>query len=156
MSYYTERYKNDAEFREYRKNRDKYKSGAWKSWKSMRGRVLCEKATGHEYYKDFLIDPRWEKFCNFYADMGDRPENMTLDRRDNSKGYCKDNCRWVTPAEQARNRRTTKLSKKMVGEIRKVINIVPRITLASKYKVSLKTISAIAGNRTWKGVPANV
>ena len=34
---------------------------------------------------------------------------MTLDRLDNSLGYSKDNCRWATPAQQTRNRRTTKM-----------------------------------------------
>lgn len=46
---------------------------------------------------------------NFYADMGDRPAGMTLDRRNNSLGYSRENCRWATGQTQSRNRRTNRL-----------------------------------------------
>lgn len=42
----------------------------------------------------------------FLADMGRKPSaKHSLDRRDNTLGYCKANCRWATPTEQNRNRR---------------------------------------------------
>lgn len=47
---------------------------------------------------------RWrESFENFLADMGERPEGKTIDRRDGSLGYSKENCRWATPKEQQSN-----------------------------------------------------
>jgi hypothetical protein len=53
-------------------------------------------------------DPRWFKFENFLADMGEPPPGLSLDRIDNERGYRKDNCHWVTRSEQMRNRRALK------------------------------------------------
>ena len=44
-------------------------------------------------------------FKQFIADMGDRPEGHTLDRKNNDKGYSPSNCKWSTSKEQASNRR---------------------------------------------------
>jgi hypothetical protein len=53
-------------------------------------------------------DPSWEHFENFYLDMGECPEGLTLDRIDNDGNYSKDNCRWATYSEQNVNRRIRK------------------------------------------------
>jgi hypothetical protein len=56
-----------------------------------------------------IEDPRWYKFQNFYVDMGKCPKGKTLDRIDNSRGYCKENCEWRTPKQQSRNKRNNHL-----------------------------------------------
>jgi hypothetical protein len=51
------------------------------------------------------VATRWLSFAEFYADMGDPPPGLTLDRVDNDRGYEPGNCRWTTQSEQTRNRR---------------------------------------------------
>ena len=48
---------------------------------------------------------RWELFRNFVDDMGVRPAGTTLERKDGTQGYTKENCIWATPKVQANNRR---------------------------------------------------
>ena len=47
----------------------------------------------------------WKDFWVFVEDMGDRPEGHSIDRKDNDKGYSKENCRWATAKEQIDNQR---------------------------------------------------
>lgn len=54
--------------------------------------------------KGISVDIRWHDFENFVNDMGYPPDGFTLDRIDNSKGYCKNNCRWASQSEQKINR----------------------------------------------------
>lgn len=57
--------------------------------------------------RGITVCERWRNsFSNFYKDMGIRPKGLTLDRRDNNKGYSKDNCKWSTQKEQSNNRRS--------------------------------------------------
>lgn len=81
----------------------------YRIWMSMKTRCL---RSNHPSFKNYggrgiTICDRWMKFDNFLNDMGPRPEGMSLDRRDNDQGYCKENCRWTTSLEQSRNRRNT-------------------------------------------------
>jgi hypothetical protein len=52
---------------------------------------------------------RWRSFQNFFKDMSSSyREGLTIDRVDNDGDYTPSNCRWVTPAENSRNRGSKK------------------------------------------------
>lgn len=72
---------------------------------------------------------RWLVYENFFADMGHNPGQHELDRIDNTKGYYKENCRWVTRIENMRNRTTTRVfrGRKMFRhEIAKELGVDPK------------------------------
>lgn len=79
------------------------------SWRAMRRRCTNPKHGAWPIYggAGITVCKRWEKFVNFLADMGERPEGTTLDRKEVEGNYEPKNCVWKTPTEQAENRLTT-------------------------------------------------
>ena len=83
-------------------------------WANMLHRVGVYKGAPEEVkraYQDrgITVCDEWLVFENFrdWALSHGYKDDLQIDRRDNDKGYCPENCRWVTPKENVNNRRNT-------------------------------------------------
>lgn len=85
------------------------KSIAYSTWNNILQRCLNPNIGYFDNYggRGIKVCDRWLEFENFLADMGEPPIGLSIDRINNDRGYCKENCRWATRSEQNMNRRNT-------------------------------------------------
>ena len=87
----------------------KSKTPEYIAWGSMRQRCGNPKSQSFHHYggRGISVCEQWQSFEQFLADMGPRPDGMSLDRYPDVNGnYEPKNCRWATNADQARNKRS--------------------------------------------------
>lgn len=81
-------------------------------WYAMRRRCNEPKFISYPYYggKGITVCAEWDNsYESFVSDMGECPgDGYFLDRIDGSKGYHKNNCRWVTRKESNSNRKNVR------------------------------------------------
>ena len=78
-------------------------------WRSMIARCTNPMNKSYPRYggRGITVCDAWlGSFAQFWADMGARPDGYMLDRIDNEGNYEAGNCRWATPKQQMRNRRS--------------------------------------------------
>ncbi len=74
----------------------------------------CENPSDKDYYRyggeGITVCAEWHSLEGFADSMGPRPSPAhSIDRLKGTLGYTPDNCRWATPKEQARNRKSNHL-----------------------------------------------
>lgn len=82
-------------------------------WNTMHARCYNENSNSYPNYggRGIGVCERWHDFPNFYQDMGDKPEGLSLERVDVNKDYSPENCIWDKPSNQAYNQRLKKNNK---------------------------------------------
>lgn len=78
-------------------------------------RDMITRCTNKNYKEFHLYGGRGITICDrwmqgyeyFLADMGERPDGLSIDRIDVNNGYSPDNCKWATNHEQANNKRNS-------------------------------------------------
>ena len=88
-----------------------YNTPTYTSWRGMKERVTNVNHKDYNHYggRSITVCARWlgkEGFSNFFADMGIRPEGMSIDRSDVNGNYEPSNCKWATIFEQVSNARS--------------------------------------------------
>ncbi len=84
----------------------------WRIWRRMVSRATNPSDRDFSRYGAVGrgVCGRWLSFKAFYADMhATYQDSLTLDRVDNTKGYCAENCRWATVEQQQSNKATTRV-----------------------------------------------
>lgn len=90
------------------------KTRLYKVWQNMLRRTGALKGADEEtkrIYQDRCITvcTEWRSFESFrdWSLSHDYSDDLQIDRIDNDKGYCPENCRWATCKENTNNRRNT-------------------------------------------------
>ena len=128
----------------------------YRIWHGMKARCNHPKEKDAKHYKDkgIKVCKQWLKsyiVFKIWALMHGYKDNLTIDRKENDKGYNPENCRWITIAENERNRSNVKMNWLSVRLIRALYECdYSKKELFEIFDVSYKNLCSILNNRTWK------
>lgn len=77
-------------------------------WRSMMQRCYDKNSHAYDRYggRGINVCNKWRSFEGFYEDMGDKPDGMSLERKDVDADYTPQNVVWASAKTQANNRRS--------------------------------------------------
>jgi hypothetical protein len=110
----------------FNRRHGQYNTATYAVWESMKQRCTNPSDDSFPNYggRGISICERWKNdFINFWIDMGNKPETLSLERVDNEGNYCKENCRWATKSEQQQNTRRSHKAGNIYGDWRLIENI---------------------------------
>lgn len=125
----------------------------YKSWQNAIQRCTNPNNPKYADYggRGIRVCDRWvNSFEAFFADMGERPVGLTIERKDNDGNYEPGNVRWATRKEQTRNRRCTKLEPHEPAQIRWLAGLGElHVDIANFFGVSDSLVHQIVEGTTW-------
>lgn len=126
-------------------------------WAGMRDRCNRETNQDYKYYggKGIRVDFIWDDYLEFKRWSiinGYEPnKNLQIDRIDSNKNYSPNNCRWVSPRINQRNRECIKLSIEKALEIISLLDNGFSVSeIARMFNVHKDTIRDIKKGKTWQ------
>ena len=133
-------------------------STTYMSWEAMIQRCFDPKHVSYHGYggRGVTVCDRWRKYDDFFADMGERPAGLMLTRIDKNKPYSKDNCKWGTHKDVARNGRKS-VSVTAFGETKSIAEwaedprcMVTYAVLKSRIGQGMDPEKALTTAQKWK------
>ena len=128
----------------------------YRIWKRMRSRCSNPNCWNYKYYggRGITVCSRWDSFITFYNDMKENyTDHLTIDRKNNNKGYEPSNCQWVSRKEQVLNQRYySKLTKQDIDTIHQLLyegNLTQK-EIGSIFNITQTAISRIKTGNRWK------
>lgn len=137
-------------------------SSTYNIWHAMRSRCSNKNVPHYHRYggRGITVCDRWmNSFEHFLADMGERPQGMSIERVNNNKGYSPGNCKWATSKEQGRNQRTNRMltyqgETKTLVEWSEILNI-DRALISNRLRKGWTTDRALSTKKRrfkWKNM----
>lgn len=133
-----------------------------KRWHAMKARCDTPSTDNYENYGglDITYPNEWRSYEQFYEDMGECPFGYVLDRIDGNKNYGPENCRWVTKADSAKNRFTTRLTYEQARTIKALTRAKnPDVSMlrfarviADIMKLEVSLVRDVARGKSWVSV----
>lgn len=127
----------------------------YKKWASIKDRCYNPNNRKYKNYggRGIIVCDRWlNSFSNFYEDVGDIPfKKAHLDRKENDGNYEPGNCRWVTLAENNRNKRNNVVNWFTVRFVRRLhkLHKFTNKELTKIYNISMSALKHIIYNQQW-------
>lgn len=130
-------------------------------WESMKKRCKNPNDPRWELYggKGIKVCSEWLDFSKFYgwAINHGYNDSLQIDRTDNNKDYCPDNCRFVTIQQNCQNRTTTKLTEEKVIIARyKYYVLGEKLSDIEPSKYLRDTVGEAIRGRTWSNLPMDI
>lgn len=127
-------------------------------WTAMKDRCYNRNNRQYPDYggRGIVVCDRWlSSYHDFAADMGERPQNHSIDRIDNDGNYEPGNCRWADKSTQQRNRRVA-VFVEIEGQTYRAIELAERFGLKTDTIVARAAKGMTYADVTFKGKHMNI
>jgi transcriptional regulator with XRE-family HTH domain len=127
----------------------------YRSWYGAKTRCTSPNQSQWKDYggRGITMCDRWmNSFEAFLKDMGERPENTTLDRIEGHLGYQPGNCKWSTFIEQNRHSRRVVATPEIREKIKELSSTLSQPKIAKQVGVSVSTVNRIVRGVSWSEV----